>query len=504
MLDSSFYLVRFSLPSPSLIIVTTTLIRLSHFSLPAVLCLPALSNPMEQLYPRHGNHTSLDHSQLPHYANLPYTWITLAALAGYVAVFFAVHTAYIGTRIPKLYYTASVVMLLAMVVALISFLSGIGSYYQQRGLSIFLKRLARVGYALVPLLALLLFRPPKFGYLSRIRLHKWAGWIVTALTTVHGVGFMFKWYVQDTLGAKLAKLTNVAGLVIMLLQWGFIAVLFTGIRYSWWYWVHNAMAMVYVFVTIYHADPGVVLLGILGVAFCGVQVATHFFSTAVLEVLVLAHPNSSLVVARIPSVHQVVPGGHIRLSSHWYLPLHPYTVAGSGEYLELVVSRRRYDITHSSKLMGPYLLEVPAYPPTTALTICCGGLGISMAMGLIQAYPSLNIIWCIKAIDDLHVLSHLSHKIDPSHLQVYLTRGSRAAANEPEAEPETEGLMMHDLSHSPVDKSSINTGRPLWNQLITADSLVVVVACGPPLLVSQVRHHLQSEGIPFVAEPYAM
>lgn len=463
---------------------------------------------MTDLIQRHGNHL--------HYSNIKFAWITLAALAGYLAVAALIHFLYLRGKVRRVPTAVYGVAIIAMWIVLV--LASPGHYSEHFSLA--LKRAARVAYAMIPLLVALAWRIPPLNYLGRVQVHKWAGWVITALTTFHGVGFLFKWYVNDSLGKNLSNPVNIAGLVIMLLQWGFVVVLvFNLTTYTPWYWLHNAMVLVLVCLTVLHADPGVKALFAIAVAFVVVQYATHWMGVPVAEVLVLAHPTLSLVVAKIPTpkpMGNAGPGQHIRLASHWYLPLHPYTVASYDlAEVELVVNRTRFDITHALKMRGAYRLEFPQIMGNQALTVCCGGLGISMALSLLHFYPDARVIWCVKLVDDLHVLTKVAVPPPKHQLSVYVTQKSAspprsgngsAGDNDDDIDDEQEALMMNDLHEGPVyvEKLALNFGRPQWSQLLTREYTLVVVGCGPPLLVDDVGEVLRQLGLEFIAEPYRM
>lgn len=465
---------------------------------------------------RHGDHL--------HFANIKFGWITLAALAGYLAVAALVHTLYLRGKTRSIGSWLYGLVLAGLWLILVTAApEGYLTHF-----SVALKRTARVAYAMIPLSVALAWRLPPLNYLGRLRVHKWAGWIMTALTTFHGVGFLFKWYVADELGAKLSQWRNLAGLLILLVQWALVVVLvFNLTGYTAWYWIHNAMVLAFTLITIVHAQPGVMWLGIIACVLIIIQYATHWTGVSVAEVLVLAHPGSLLVVARIPTPKPVANAGvgqHIRLASHWYLPLHPYTVAHSDtSAIELVVSRTKFDVTHAVTMRGAYRLEFPQLIGASAVTVCCGGLGLSMALSVLTYFPEAKVIWCVRLVADLHVLAKVTLPPPKDQLAVYITQKGTANGGLPPAASGASGtsgtsdggadddddlaaLMMEDLDDGPIyiEKSALNYGRPQWSQLLTPETALVVVGCGPASLVDDVGEVLRHQGLQFVAEPYQM
>ncbi|CAN3369562.1 probable metalloreductase Aim14p [Diutina catenulata] len=416
---------------------------------------------------RHGGHG--DDSS--HYANVKYGWITLAASALYLAVSLVYHSAYLRAKVPPVSLAVTVAVLAGAALVLLV----VEPHAYSSHVSTLLKRAARVAFAGAPLSGALAVRPPRVPYLRRVRVHRWVGWVCTGLTTFHGVGFLVRWYARDELGTKLAKFDNLVGFFMLLGQWVLVAVSVADVaRYSVFYWIHNTVVVLYLGGALVHARPGVVLLAALAAGVCALQYASHWVAHPVNQVSVLAHPQSRLVVAKLPMAPLFAErGAHIRLSSHRYLPSHPYSVAGVGDDgLELVLNRRRFDVTHATKLTGPYPPEVPRYAPDTPVVVCCGGSGISMAAPLAMAYPNARVVWCVRSSHDVHVLTHLSEVPDPSRLEVYVTRGE--PVDEPGDEPGDEGtdageaLMMHSVGDTVpyVDPKRLHRGRPKWDKVI--------------------------------------
>lgn len=366
--------------------------------------------------------------------------------------------------------------------------------------SIILKRLGRIGYALVPLNIILALRPNLVNYLNLILLHKWISRLIIFVTLIHSIGYMVRWLILGQF-YKLFRWLNFLGFVL------FVAFTVLGVvsikymrtkNYRLFYVIHNVTIGLLVVLINFHARPDVDIITIVSVVLLVYQIYFKFNYFSVDITKTLDYGNLSLVEFSTPNNYpKLLPGSHLRFSSvsNYLWPSHPFTVIHKSDtILLLVVSNKgkfvpivdsQYCITY------PYnsFLYLSQYMDNNIpISMVVGGSGISFALSIITYYPNyqFELIWCIRSVNDMALLDHFD--VDSCNIKVFVT--------------DTDNLVnsyeMSEMNH----KYSVTHGRPELGSVMTSPGLVL--ACGPQGLIEDCERYSREQKLPFIKEYYRM
>ncbi|CAI4039125.1 hypothetical protein SMKI_07G0960 [Saccharomyces mikatae IFO 1815] len=393
-----------------------------------------------------------------HFANIKYGYYVVVISLAYVIMLVLLRT--FGTRTParsaspiknKMIYRFYNIDP-AFHIGILFFALLVPFYYHYSLITqstVYLKRLGRLSYALIPLNLFLTLRPnwilgKKFTYTDFIPFHKWFSRVVTMIGLLHGIFFIIKWAIDDNVSLKqklIFKTFNFVGFIISILV-VFLLICSIGpmrrYNYRLFYIVHNLVNLAFILLTPIHSRPSVKFPFLL--LNC-ILLLVHMINRVIFAkpVTVLNkdanYATTNLVHVRLPRAalpKSYEPGSHIRISPYrrmnplyWLLPSHPYTIASLAEddSIDLIVKE-----TSTSKQGGQieslrsnpksfhldqertYTL-VSSYPPSvptkcfsqgTNIAIVCGGSGISFGLPLFRHFFTkedvkfLKMIWLIK------------------------------------------------------------------------------------------------------------
>lgn len=401
--------------------------------------------------------------------------------------------------------------------------------------SVVLKRFGRMGYVLIPFSVALAIRWPLAGpsrisattwlYMLNLPLHKWLLRLILLCASIHSIGFIYKWWVGNTL-SKLFTLYNFLGVVVWTISLVLVVISIKLCRKRWYktfYVVHNLTLWLLVLVIAIHARPGVLLFCVINATILALQIYQRLMAYPVTPQIATAPSSLQYIsISKPPTFPVYLPGSHVRLTypisnyKSWLLPTHPFTIVSSHQLstLDLIIKKTCFEISTNMEysLTGPFLpLPASFYNTTDQLNILCGGSGISFGIPLLAHFNTsipIRLVWCIQNKQDLHVLKNLDTML-MSLIDVYVT-GDLSDVDEA-----ADGLLATDIELSslnePKSESSprILNGRPDFSKVLIDDADVSVnkkwiVACGPVSLVNDAKTFSKDKGWHFFLEVYQM
>ncbi|CAI4062684.1 hypothetical protein SUVZ_07G0930 [Saccharomyces uvarum] len=393
-----------------------------------------------------------------HFANIKYGYyvlvISLVYLVGLVLLR-VVGTRTLGRSASQLknkviyrFYTIDPAIHLAIL-----FLALLAPFYYHYSLTtqtaVYLKRLGRLSYALVPLNLFLTLRPnwilrKNCAYTDLIPFHKWFSRFITVIGLLHGIFFIIKWAMDDTVSLKqklILKTFNLVGFIVSVLILVLLICSIGPIRrynYRLFYIVHNLVNLAFILLVPIHSRPGVkfpfLLLNCI-LLFFHIINRTIFAKPLTLLSKNSNYTKTNLVHVKLPRAvlpDFFEPGSHIRISPYrrinplyWLLPSHPYTIASLAEDSSIDLIIKETSATEGASQLESlrsnpksFYLEqencytlVGCYPPSipekclsqgTNIAIVCGGSGISFGLPVFRYFfdtenvKYLKIIWLIK------------------------------------------------------------------------------------------------------------
>ncbi|KAL6938061.1 hypothetical protein ACO0RG_004593 [Hanseniaspora osmophila] len=247
-------------------------------------------------------------------------------------------------------------MLMILVIIFIPFPTSKFGEYIKSHYTVYFKKFGKISYCMLLLnLYLVLPRSNTFmimSYLDSIRFHIWLSRFLLLCAILHSVMFLIRWALQGVLIQKLCKTKYFIGLIIFVwtcVLFG-ITSIFPGFRrknYRLFYLIHQITMFLYVVLTIFHADPQVLVpFGILNCVSLLIFVTNRFINYEIVKIVEKSTVNGSqLGYYEIASATQndqqvlgkqyILPGSHLRLHSyspyhwkHWFYPSHPFTIVG--------------------------------------------------------------------------------------------------------------------------------------------------------------------------------
>jgi NAD(P)H-flavin reductase len=409
---------------------------------------------------------------------------------------------------------------------------------------IVLKRLGRIAYSLIPLTIYLALRPAAITnyqigyYLETINFHKWVSRTIILCAATHGIGFLVKWTMENTL-AKLLILENLYGvsIAILLVVLSIVSIrYFRRSQYQLFYIVHNASVWLMTLIIAFHARPGVSFITFVALMILAVQLFERFGRSFAVSGLQIEQPEGStlqvITMTRPDNFPHYLPGSHIRINFRgkdlrsWMLPTHPYTIASISDKnvdsLRLIIrqtSNFHLDTISEYSLTGPFP-SLPNHFFATAkqVNIICGGSGISFGLPLFEYFKahgstSVKLVWCIRNRNDCKILKdfailgvhiYITEKVSSEGSLFDIEQQHGLLNNTEENEPSVE---MTDLTKS--ENKFIFQGRPNLDEAFSdigqsETSHTWAIACGPRGLIRSTKDWAQKRNIQFYSEIYEM
>lgn len=416
----------------------------------------------------------------------------------------------------KLYLVNPVVHLPILLVAV--FLPFYRHYSISEHATVYIKRLGRLSYVLLPLNLLLNLRPNwllrnHYAYTDLIPLHKWLSRCIVIISVAHGVLFLIRWAMggSESLTKKIANPYNLAGILLFIPLTSMILFSMAPMRrfsYNAFYVIHNLAAILFVFVVAFHARPSVTIPYLLiNIAILLWQGFAKFYYAKRIDILSknIDYQNTNLVNVQLPRValpDQFEPACHIRISPYsrlhplyWLYPSHPFTVASlpSDAVVDLIISESYHPKSFKFELGTPYSVINnfgPGVPracleQSKRVAIVCGGSGISFGLPLYRYFKEIHpveyiqFIWLVKDAYQLKILDKLDTigSLDGSNdCHAFITRSAddstpnQEVAHDVEFELESmtqdivdeNGALVSERDDLPTSKfkfASINLGR---------------------------------------------
>lgn len=513
------------------------------------------------IQPRHAGHH--------HLANIKYGYIIAGISLVYALVIAASHYIFIkkwltnGKPAPKsIWARTGRIPVWAHITVWTVIAVGL-SFYNVKELAenynVVIKRVGRLGYALVPLDVLLAIRPSVLGgsYLEYVSLHKWLSRLIFVLVLVHGGGYFVKWLVEHAFWRKTLKWANFLGVVVAVLCVILGTISMGPIRrriYRWFYILHNITVFTFLALVFFHARPGVGDFVILLVVMLAYQLYQKLSLVHnITKVSIVDEDSSTLRLLRLSKPTQYpslwYAGSHVRLGyeksnfRYWLYPTHPYTLCSLplDSTLDLVVKKGyRFQVFSSvAYTLSSPLQSVPPAFLTSAenVNILCGGSGISLGIPIFRYLKHnssviVNLFWCISNKEDAYILKELNVM---SGVEVYVTgsshgtflAGSEAADNEDfgllggsellELESLETGQTVTDPALdgnkgkiAELPATVFHRGRPKLDEIFGSFSETDeaankwIIACGPNSLVSDARAWSAIHNVQLYTEVYDM
>lgn len=374
-------------------------------------------------------------------------------------------------------------------------------------LNVFIKRLGRFAYLLLPLDIFFAFKPnplPNIYYLEFIFLHKWLSRIIVLLSFIHGLMFVIKWIQVDQF-FKFFKILNFLGVIAL---FGFLIITLISLKpirhrfYKWFFTTHLILAWISPFLLQYHARPGVTFYSFLIIILFITQIITKIWKSRNFKIEIITSKNSFLQIIKFPNEFgsKWLPSSHIRLSNYskknpltYLLPTHPFTIASSPfeTSIKLVVKKTNLTLFPNIQysISDPYpSLHSNFFKTAENVLLIAGGSGISYSLGLYQNLVSNNstnvtMIWILRNRADLWILDHFKIKKIDIFITSEISKTDDDYAGEDEQllesldtlDIEDDGFELEDLNNDPFDDineidishgpmKTIKFGRPTLNQ----------------------------------------
>lgn len=497
-----------------------------------------------------------------HYANIHYGYYVLGVIVFYV-LFLMLMRRVIPTRYTKIspwknkllqsIRTASPIFHLPLLAVLV-FAPFIHHYSFIGNISVYIKRLGRLGYVLVILNVLLTLRPVNpilgFNYLDFIPLHKWLSRFITVLGLCHGIAFIIKWSVASDVSvkSKVTALYNFIGVIAFL---PLFAILFLSIRpyrrhnYNVFYVVHQLAQWSMVFLIPIHARPKVTVpyfLCLLAIYIWRAFSYCYYASTVNITQRIKQDQSLSYIKVERGNIRDWLPGSHLRISKHkktnplyWLTPTKPYTIASLPDenQVDLIVREKAvpYVTVGEYTVVDVYNTVSPSFLyDSQRVAIVVGGSGISFGLGVFKFLQARNLeylkfIWLVKDKDDLHILNHCN--VDVNDIEVYVTRSfpdddtqtkshdtnnnnsNSSAFDDIDFELENMDESGALLSNDPKMPPNIHFGKRLDWQVDLAHFIEThalentwLVCCGPESLLKDGQNYANQNYCNFVKEFY--
>ena len=249
------------------------MVRIFHFWLPLTSNSSSLLMDTKDL----PNNPFVKRHSETHFANIKYGYYVVVISLAYVIMLVLLRT--FGTRTParsaspiknKMIYRFYNIDP-AFHIGILFFALLVPFYYHYSLITqstVYLKRLGRLSYALIPLNLFLTLRPnwilgKKFTYTDFIPFHKWFSRVVTMIGLLHGIFFIIKWAIDDNVSLKqklIFKTFNFVGFIISILV-VFLLICSIGpmrrYNYRLFYIVHNLVNLAFILLTPIHSRPSV-------------------------------------------------------------------------------------------------------------------------------------------------------------------------------------------------------------------------------------------------------
>ncbi|AQZ15366.1 AIM14 (YGL160W) [Zygosaccharomyces parabailii] len=523
-----------------------------------------------ELVKRHGN---------THYANVAYGYYVLFVTVFYLLFLWVlrmilkpraagINSSRKRKLAQQLYLVKPVIHLPILLMAVLL------PFYRHYSLSehptVYMKRLGRLSYVLLTLNLILNLRPSwilhhTYTYTDLIPLHKWLSRCIVLIAVVHGILFLAYWALGNSnlLGTKLRNPYNLIGFLLFFPVFLLIVCSAAPMRrysYNAFYLIHNLATFSFIFLTAFHARPGisfpylVLNTGLLiWHGFAKFHYARH---TDVLQKNT-DYQNTNLVNIQLPRMvlpDQFEPACHIRVSPYtrlhplyWLFPSHPFTVASlpSDTAVDLIVAESRHPKSFKFEMGAPYTVinkYDPAIPrlcleSAKRVAIVCGGSGVSFGLPLYRYFKEIRpveyvqFIWLVKDVYQLKVIDELAsvNSLDGSKdCHAFITRIAENDNTAHEAEQDLEfelesmtqgisnedGTLVNSSNGQPVSNfkfASLNFGRRIdWatdlSQFVEPASIdnTWLLTCGPSSLIESGRQYAADNGIYFASEVYAL
>lgn len=335
------------------------------------------------------------------------------------------------THIPSYVVFSLMVLSVAIVMAIHPHLEKI---------TVSIKRLGRISYALVPLDIFLAAKPAYFSidnYLNTIKLHKFVSRLILILASLHSIGFLW-WYVSEHSFSKVFRPVNFIGFVVFILGsvMLFMVKRVRDISYKFFYLYHNFFIMTFIIAIYYHARPGVALYYLISLFLTAVQlILKYVYSKDITMTEIIETPESDYVIIKFPKTllpENYLPASHVRIGySKWnplfsMLPSHPYTVASIYEdrdlHASLIVKKTTFQIqpfeTYSIQANLRSSLSFNFFSTAENVNIVCGGSGISFGLPIFEHFKreilangrdvKMKFIWVTRNEADLFILKEMN------------------------------------------------------------------------------------------------
>lgn len=306
--------------------------------------------------------------------------------------------------------------------------------------TVVIKRLGRLSYALLPLDIFLAAKPawfPMDNYLNTIPLHKWISRLIVLLAIIHSISFLVHWGNAGTM-TKMFRVKNFLGVIIFIFA-NVMMIFWKPIRdfnYKLFYIYHNFFVILMIFLTYFHARPGVSFYFLINIVLLVAGITRKYmFAKDITLTEIIDNPGSDLKIVKFPKSllpENYLPAGHVRIGySKWspffaLLPSHPYTVVSIFENrnlsASLVIKKSKFDLepfeTYSIQSLYKSSLSENFFNSADNVNIVCGGSGISFGLGIFEYFKRciiadgrdirLKIIWITKHEEDLFILQELN------------------------------------------------------------------------------------------------
>lgn len=436
---------------------------------------------------------------------------------------------------------------ISLIALIVAFLMIIKPHYEK--ISVSIKRLGRLAYALIPLDIFLTAQPSWISidnYLNTIQLHKWISRFIIFLIFIHSIGF-FIYYINVNKFNKVFKILNLIGVlvffdsIIMALFWKKIR----DLNYRFFYINHNIFVFLLVVLIYFHARPGVTFFFIINIILLSANIIKKYLNAKDITMTeIIENPGSDLRIVKFPKTllpENYLPGCHIRIGfSKWspYFILfasHPYTVATTFENRDLlsslIIKKSNFKLepfeTYSIQSNFKSSLSENFFNTVNNLSIVCGGSGISFGLGLFEYFKrciiadgrdiKLKFIWITKNEEDTFILDELNIQ----GCDVFISNRTTDALTESDDDinndnniPLTELSNNSDYSLNSYEQKFTNTvilgKRPNLKVILAKNSSKTidyankwVVSCGPATLNADCEEIAKSQKCRFFSEEYS-
>lgn len=435
------------------------------------------------------------------------------------------------------------ISLIALMVALLMIIK---PHYEKITVSI--KRLGRLSYALIPLDIFLAAHPAWISidnYLNTIQLHKWISRLIIFLILVHSIGFLV-YYIDVGKFNKVFKVVNLIGVlvffdsIIMALFWKKVR----DFNYRFFYINHNIFVFLLVVLIYFHARPGVSFFFIINIILLSANIIRRYLHAKDITMTeIIENPGSDLRIVKFPKTllpENYLPGCHIRIGFSKWSPLfvllasHPYTVATTFENRDLlsslIIKKTKFKLepfeTYSIQTNFKSSLSENFFNTVNNLTIVCGGSGISLGLGLFEYFKrsiiadgrdiKLKFIWITRHEEDTFILDELNIQ----GCDVFISNRTTDTLTTDDDPIDNNDIPLTELSNNSEDSlnsyeqkftNTVILGKsPNLKAIIAKNSSRTfdyankwVVACGPVSLNADCQEIAKEQKCRFFSEEYS-